>query len=65
VHLWENGPGQHLLTAHLVVGPHSNAKDIAGLIGRIRKYLEGEWGIQHVTLEPEVEECGSRETFPA
>ena len=63
VHLWENGPGQHLLTAHMVVEPRASAKDITGLIRRVRKYLEEEWDIQHVTLEPEVEECDSRKPF--
>jgi cobalt-zinc-cadmium efflux system protein len=63
VHLWENGPGQRLFTAHLVVQPHADAKSITGLIVRIRKFLHEEWGIQHATLEPEVEECDSRKTF--
>jgi cobalt-zinc-cadmium efflux system protein len=65
VHLWENGPGQRLFTAHLVVGPKTDALAVTGLIGRVRKHLEEEWGIQHVTLEPEVEECDSRKTFHA
>ena len=65
VHLWENGPGQRLFTAHLVVSPKTDALAVTVLIGRIHKHLEGEWGIQHVTLEPEVEECDSRKTFHA
>ena len=63
-HLWENGPGQRLLTAHVVVNANANARDIIGLIEGLRKYLHAEWGIQHVTLEPEVEACENRKTFP-
>ncbi len=63
VHLWENGPGQRLFTAHVVVNPKTDASAVAGLIKSLKTYLHEKWGIQHVTLEPEVETCENPKTF--
>lgn len=52
IHVWELGTGYHVLTAHLVAGPHG----IMALLERvpeIREYLRREWHIEHATLEIE------------
>ncbi len=59
VHLWENGPGQRLLTAHVTVGEAMDGKAIAALLTGIRGLLHEEWGVTHATLEPEVVQCES------
>ncbi len=57
VHVWEVGPGQRVLTAHVVVPPISVA-EAEGLCATIRRHLHERWGIEHATLEPEVNGCG-------
>jgi cobalt-zinc-cadmium efflux system protein len=61
VHVWENGPGQRLLTAHLVLEEDLPASAAEALCERIRGHLHTEWAITHATLEPEVKGCGSPE----
>ncbi len=56
VHLWEVGPGQRILTAHVAV-PEIGVADTEDLFERIRGYLREEWSIGHATFEPEVGEC--------
>jgi cobalt-zinc-cadmium efflux system protein len=58
VHVWQIGPRQRVLTAHLLI----RNMDVAHaeiLCHRIRSYLRDEWQIQHATLETEVNGCGS------
>jgi cobalt-zinc-cadmium efflux system protein len=57
VHVWEVGPGQRVLTAHLAVRPMSVA-EAEGLCADVRAHLHERWGIEHATLEPEVNGCG-------
>ncbi len=64
VHLWEVGPGQRVLTAHVGVAPEMSGEAIEALLGAIKGFLQEEWGVTHSTLEPEVEGCDSRELFP-
>jgi cobalt-zinc-cadmium efflux system protein len=64
VHLWEIGPGQRVLTAHVGIAPEMNGEAIEALLRRIKGFLQDEWGVTHSTLEPEVEGCGERELFP-
>ena len=65
VHLWEVGPGQRVLTAHVGVAPDMDGMAIEALLRRIKDFLREEWGVTHSTLEPEVEGCGERELFPS
>ncbi len=65
VHLWEVGPGQRVLTAHVGVTPDMNGEAIEALLRRIKGFLQDKWGVTHSTLEPEVEGCGERELFPS
>jgi cobalt-zinc-cadmium efflux system protein len=58
VHVWQNGPGQRLLTAHVALERDMAASAAEKLFGRIREYLHEQWAITHTTLEPEVEGCG-------
>ncbi len=57
VHVWQIGPGQCALTAHILV-PNMHVAQAENLCSNIRSYLQEEWRIQHVTLEPEVKGCG-------
>lgn len=56
LHVWEVGPGQRVLTAHVSVREMSVA-DSEALFARIRGFLVDEWSIGHVTLEAEVNGC--------
>lgn len=56
VHVWEVGPGQRMLTAHLTV-PDMSVAASEDLFFEIRAYLEDEWSIGHVTLQPEANGC--------
>ena len=53
VHAWEVGPGQRVLTAHLLVPPMTVAEAEA-LCARVRARLADGWGIDHATLETAV-----------
>ncbi len=56
VHVWEVGPGQRMLTAHLTV-PDISVAASEDLFFAIRAFLEKEWSIGHVTLQPETNGC--------
>jgi cobalt-zinc-cadmium efflux system protein len=56
VHVWEVGPGQCALTAHLDVG-NAELAAIELRCREIRGFLSDRWAIQHVTLQPEVRGC--------
>lgn len=62
VHVWEVGPGQTALTAHLSV-PDMDVMQAETLAGEIRVFLAEHWRIEHATLEPEVNGCGSVATL--
>jgi cobalt-zinc-cadmium efflux system protein len=57
VHVWEIGPRQRLLTAHVTLGAAMDGHGIEALLARIKALLHEEWGIDHATIEPEVGEC--------
>src|SRR5512135_892955 len=63
VHLWETGPGQRILTAHVALGQEMAGSAIESLFGRMKAYLHEEWGISHATLEPEVFGCGETDVL--
>jgi cobalt-zinc-cadmium efflux system protein len=56
VHVWEVGPGERMMTAHVAV-PETTVPAAEKLFGAMRRYLKEEWSIGHVTLEPECSEC--------
>lgn len=58
VHLWEVGPGERVLTAHVGVSPELDARSIEALLRRIKVLLHDEFHVAHSTLEPEVDGCG-------
>jgi cobalt-zinc-cadmium efflux system protein len=58
IHVWEVGPGQRVLTAHVTLGEERDARAVGDLLARIKARLRDEWGIAHATLEPELESCG-------
>jgi cobalt-zinc-cadmium efflux system protein len=61
VHVWEIGPGQRVLTAHVTLGEERDVRAVGDLLARIKARLRDEWGIAHATLEPELESCGQSE----
>ena len=69
LHVWEVTAGRRMLSAHvrLAVMPLAEAE---ALLGQIRAHLAQAWDIEHATLEPEVNGCGtttliaSRQTHP-
>ena len=58
VHLWQNGPGQRLLTAHVTVDGNLDGAAIEALFTKIKEFLHENWAVTHATLEPEVAGCG-------
>lgn len=56
VHLWEVGPGDRMLTAHLSTG-EMNLHDSEELVAKVRARLLKKWEIGHVTLETESGAC--------
>jgi len=61
VHVWQNGPGQRLMTAHVTLDRSLDATAIEAIFGSIKGLLHDEWAITHATLEPEVAGCGETE----
>jgi cobalt-zinc-cadmium efflux system protein len=61
LHVWQVGPGERVLTAHLAVAEGTSVLAAEALACDIRTYLKSEWSIAHATLEPEVNGCGSAE----
>jgi cobalt-zinc-cadmium efflux system protein len=57
VHVWEVGPGQRVLTAHVAV-PDMRVDECEALLRRMRDFFSDRWSIEHATLEPEVNGCG-------
>ena len=60
VHVWEVGPGQRVLTAHVSV-PDVSVVESERLFDSVREYLKERWAIDHATLEAEVNGCGPGE----
>jgi cobalt-zinc-cadmium efflux system protein len=57
VHVWQIGPSQRLLTAHVSLGREMAGRDIETLLAEIKLLLQEQWEIRHATLEPEVAGC--------
>ena len=57
IHVWELGPGQLALTAHMRLNAMS-VVEAESIASQVRQILEREWGITHATLEAEVNGCG-------
>ena len=60
VHVWEVGPGQRVLTAHMKVGA-TTLVEVEGIAADVRSFLQQKWDIMHATLEAEVNGCGREE----
>ncbi len=58
LHLWQNGPGQCLLTAHVRLDRNLDGAAIEALLAEIKEFLHEHWRVTHATLEPEVAGCG-------
>ena len=57
VHVWEIGPRQRLLTAHLALGQEMEGRAIEALLGKVKSFLKESWRIDHATIEPEILGC--------
>jgi len=57
LHVWEVGPGQRVLTAHMKVG-NVNLLEVEAVATEVRGFLREKWGITHATLEAETNGCG-------
>jgi cobalt-zinc-cadmium efflux system protein len=60
LHVWQNGPGQRLLTAHVVVDECLDSRAIERLFVDLKALLGERWKVDHATLEPEVAGCDDR-----
>jgi cobalt-zinc-cadmium efflux system protein len=60
IHVWEVGPSQRILTAHMKVSV-MNVCDAESLAAEVRRFLQEEWNISHATLEAEANGCGSEQ----
>jgi cobalt-zinc-cadmium efflux system protein len=58
VHVWEVNAGRRVLSAHVRL-PEMPLGEVESLLARIREHLAHAWAIEHATLEPEVNGCGS------
>jgi cobalt-zinc-cadmium efflux system protein len=57
LHVWEVGPGQRVLTAHMKVGG-MNLVEVEAVAAEVRSFLREKWGITQATLEAETNGCG-------
>jgi cobalt-zinc-cadmium efflux system protein len=57
IHVWELGPTQRLLTAHVTVAQDMSGLDIESFLSRLKAFLHEQWAINHATIEPEVGAC--------
>jgi len=64
IHVWEVGPEQRVLTAHMKTGVASVCEAECVAAG-LRRYLHEQWGIAHATLEAEANGCGREEILGA
>lgn len=58
IHLWQNGPDEILMTAHIQIKGELSIKVVEELFTNLKTDLEEKWKISHITLEPEVSGCG-------
>jgi cobalt-zinc-cadmium efflux system protein len=60
VHVWELNAGRRALSAHVRMAAMPLA-EAETLLSQIRGHLAHDWAIEHATLEPEVNGCGSND----
>ncbi len=60
IHIWQNGPGERLLTAHIHFKDKLELGEVEEKIVTVKKFIEDRWRISHITLEPEYEGCGDK-----
>lgn len=58
IHLWQNGPNEILLTAHIQFKENVKTDDVEEVFSQLRQKLEEKWKINHITFEPEFNGCG-------
>jgi len=61
VHVWELGPSQRVLTAHVSIDGEATGRDVESLLSRLKRFLHERWDINHATLEPEISACDEPE----
>ncbi|MGC8898576.1 MAG: cation diffusion facilitator family transporter [Bacteroidota bacterium] len=60
VHIWSLSSKYHALSAHIVVDDQQ-LSDVCNITNQLAEALEDRFGIQHPTLQPEVEVCVEQE----
>jgi cobalt-zinc-cadmium efflux system protein len=63
VHVWQTGPGQRLLTAHVALAENLDGRAIETLFRDVKGLLREKWRVAHATLEPEVKGCGQSDVL--
>lgn len=61
LHVWEIGPKQRLLTAHLQLGCDMEMREVEKKLNKIKDFLKEHWHIDHATIEPELQGCAHQE----
>lgn len=57
LHVWTLGHGLHALSAHVVLTDHPNLEEAQATVNTVRRHLNDDFGITHITLEAECETC--------
>jgi cobalt-zinc-cadmium efflux system protein len=60
LHVWTIGPGSHALSAHVLL-EDARISEASALLRSIEALLRGEFGIAHVTIQFECENCAADE----
>lgn len=63
IHLWQNGPSEILLTAHIHFNENRTVQEIEEIFLDLKGELKEKWKITHSTFEPEFNGCGEKEVI--
>ncbi|NMB99962.1 MAG: cation transporter [Thermoanaerobaculaceae bacterium] len=63
IHIWQNGPNEILLTAHIHFKENCRTDEIEMVFADLKEKFEKQWKINHITFEPEFNGCGESETI--
>ena len=61
IHIWQNGPNEILLTAHIHFKENRTVEEIEEIFFDLKEGLKEKWKISHTTFEPEFNGCGEKD----
>ena len=61
IHIWQNGPNEILLTAHIHFKENKSIQEIEAIFSDLKETFKKRWKINHATFEPEFYGCGEKE----